>query len=144
MISLSAARDKLFLDKTENTLVQLFRYTFVGGFAFVVDFGTLFLLTEIFHIHYLLSAAMAFILGLITNYFLSIKWVFSIRSIENKKIEFLLFSIIGLIGLGLNELLLWIFTDLILIHYLLSKIITAIFVYLWNFIGRKYLLFNNK
>lgn len=87
---------------------------------------------------------MAFILGLITNYFLSIKWVFSIRSIENKKIEFLLFSIIGLIGLGLNELLLWIFTDLILIHYLLSKIITAIFVYLWNFIGRKYLLFNNK
>jgi putative flippase GtrA len=144
MMSLSAARDKLFLDKTENTLVQLFRYTFVGGFAFVVDFGTLFLLTEIFHIHYLLSAAMAFILGLITNYFLSIKWVFSIRSIENKKIEFLLFSIIGLIGLGLNELLLWIFTDLILIHYLLSKIITAIFVYLWNFIGRKYLLFNNK
>ncbi|HQK69261.1 MAG TPA: GtrA family protein [Bacteroidales bacterium] len=143
-MSLSAARDKLFLDKTENTLVQLFRYTFVGGFAFVVDFGTLFLLTEIFHIHYLLSAAMAFILGLITNYFLSIKWVFSIRSIENKKIEFLLFSIIGLIGLGLNELLLWIFTDLILIHYLLSKIITAIFVYLWNFIGRKYLLFNNK
>jgi putative flippase GtrA len=144
MMSLSAARDKLFLDKTENTLVQLFRYTFVGGFAFVVDFGTLFLLTEIFHIHYLLSAAIAFILGLITNYFLSIKWVFSIRSIENKKIEFLLFSIIGLIGLGLNELLLWIFTDLILIHYLLSKIITAIFVYLWNFIGRKYLLFNNK
>jgi putative flippase GtrA len=144
MMSLSAARDKLFLDKTENTLVQLFIYTFVGGFAFVVDFGTLFLLTEIFHIHYLLSAAMAFILGLITNYFLSIKWVFSIRSIENKKIEFLLFSIIGLIGLGLNELLLWIFTDLILIHYLLSKIITAIFVYLWNFIGRKYLLFNNK
>ena len=144
MMSLSAARDKLFLDKTENTLVQLFRYTFVGGFAFVVDFGTLFLLTEIFHIHYLLSAAMAFILGLITNYFLSIKWVFSIRSIENKKIEFLLFSIIGLIGLGLNELLLWIFTDLILIHYLLSKTITAIFVYLWNFIGRKYLLFNNK
>jgi len=143
-MSLSAARDKLFLDKTENTLVQLFRYTFVGGFAFVVDFGTLFLLTEIFHIHYLLSAAIAFILGLITNYFLSIKWVFSIRSIENKKIEFLLFSIIGLIGLGLNELLLWIFTDLILIHYLLSKIITAIFVYLWNFIGRKYLLFNNK
>jgi len=144
MMSLSAARYKLFLDKTENTLVQLFRYTFVGGFAFVVDFGTLFLLTEIFHIHYLLSAAMAFILGLITNYFLSIKWVFSIRSIENKKIEFLLFSIIGMIGLGLNELLLWIFTDLILIHYLLSKIITAIFVYLWNFIGRKYLLFNNK
>jgi len=144
MMSLSAARDKLFLDKTENTLVQLFRYTFVGGFAFVVDFGTLFLLTEVFHIHYLLSAAIAFILGLITNYFLSIKWVFSIRSIENKKIEFLLFSIIGLIGLGLNELLLWIFTDLILIHYLLSKIITAIFVYLWNFIGRKYLLFNNK
>jgi putative flippase GtrA len=144
MISLSTVRNRLFIEKTENTLVQLIRYTFVGGFAFLVDFGTLYFLTEIFNLHYLISAAIAFILGLTTNYFLSIKWVFQTRSIKNRKIEFLLFSVIGLIGLGLNELILWIFTDLLLIHYLLSKIITAIFVYLWNFIGRKYLLFNNK
>ena len=46
----------IFKGKTDNTIVQLFRYTFVGGFAFVVDFGLLYVLTEYAHFHYLLSA----------------------------------------------------------------------------------------
>lgn len=144
MIDIIKARKALFMDKTESTLVQLFRYTFVGGLAFIVDFGTLYLLTEFYSLHYLISAAVAFILGLLTNYFLSVKWVFSSRTINRRSIEFLLFSMIGIIGLGLNELFLWIFTDLLSIYYLFSKIITAVFVYLWNFLARKYMLFNKK
>ena len=144
MIDIVRARRILFLDKTESTLIQLFRYTFVGGLAFIVDFGTLYLLTEFINVHYLISAAAAFILGLLTNYFLSVKWVFSSRTIDSRGIEFLLFAVIGLIGLGLNELFLWVFTDLFSIYYLFSKIITAVFVYLWNFLARKYILFNSK
>lgn len=144
MIDIVRARKTLFVDKTESTLIQLFRYTFVGGLAFIVDFGTLYLLTEFINLHYLISAAAAFILGLLTNYFLSVKWVFSNRTIDSRGIEFLLFAVIGLIGLGLNELFLWIFTDLFSIYYLFSKIITAVFVYFWNFLARKYVLFNSK
>lgn len=144
MIDIVRARKTLFVDKTESTLIQLFRYTFVGGLAFIVDFGTLYLLTEFINLHYLISAAASFILGLLTNYFLSVKWVFSNRTIDSKGIEFLLFTVIGLIGLGLNELFLWIFTDLFSIYYLFSKIITAVFVYFWNFLARKYVLFNSK
>jgi putative flippase GtrA len=59
---------------------------------------------------------------------------------ENRLLEFLLFTLIGFVGLGLNELFLWILTDLLLIYYLLSKIITAIIVYLWNFFARKIIL----
>lgn len=132
----------VFKGKTNNTLVQLFRYTFVGGFAFLVDFGTLYILTEYFHIHYLLSAAIAFIFGLIINYLLSVKWVFNNRAMENRWWEFLLFAIIGLVGLGLNELFLWILTDIFLIYYLVSKIITTFIVYFWNFFARKVLLFS--
>jgi putative flippase GtrA len=144
MIDIIKIRKTLFVNKTESTIIQLFRYTFVGGLAFIVDFGTLYLLTEFLHLHYLISAAAAFILGLLTNYFLSIKWVFSSRTIDSRSVEFMLFAIIGLIGLGLNELFLWIFTDLLSIYYLLSKIITAVFVYLWNFFARKYALFNSN
>jgi len=128
--------------KTNNTLIQLFRYTFVGGFSFLVDFGTLFILTEYFYIYYLVSAGIAFILGLTINYFLSVRWVFSSRAMENRLLEFLFFALIGLIGLVLNELFLWIFTDILLIYYLLSKIITTFIVYFWNFFARKLLLFN--
>jgi putative flippase GtrA len=132
----------VFKGKTNNTFLQLVRYTFVGGFAFIVDFGTLFVLTEYLKIHYLISAGIAFIIGLIINYLLSVNWVFSKRSFGNRFYEVLLFTLIGLVGLGLNELLIWLFTDIVLLYYLLSKIITAFIVYFWNFFARKYLLFN--
>jgi len=128
--------------KTDNTFIQLIRYTFVGGLAFIIDFGTLFILTEYLNIHYLISAGIAFISGLIINYLISTKWVFSKRSYNNRNLEFLLFAFIGVAGLGLNELFMWIFTDLFLIYYLFSKIITTVIVYFWNFLARKFLLFN--
>ena len=39
---------ELFTGETDNTFIQFFRYLFVGGFAFVVDYGTLMLLVEVF------------------------------------------------------------------------------------------------
>ena len=135
---------KFFKDKTDNTLIQLFRYTFVGGIAFVVDFGSLFLLTEFAGVHYLVSAAISFLFGLATNYLLSILWVFNTRSISNRYHEFIIFGIIGIIGLGLNELIIWRFTEYLHFHYLISKIISAIVVYLWNFFARKNLLFRSQ
>lgn len=132
----------IFRGKTDNTLLQLFRYTLVGGFAFLIDFGVLFALTEYLNLHYLVSAAIAFVAGLSVNYYLSTKWVFARRAIGNRIVEFTLFAFIGIIGLGLNELSMWIFTDILLIYYLVSKIITTIIIYLWNFTARKFILFN--
>jgi putative flippase GtrA len=134
----------LFKEKTDKMLLQLLRYTFVGGFAFCIDFLTLFALTEYLNVYYLVSAGIAFINGLTVNYFLSVKWVFNERSMGNKYTEFFLFAFIGIVGLALNEFILWIFTDFLKIYYLISKIITAVIVYLWNFFVRKFLLFNRS
>ena len=131
----------VFIEKTNNTLLQLFRYTLVGSFAFLVDFGTLFILTKYYNVYYLISAGISFTLGLIINYTLCVIWVFTKRSLENRLSEFLIFTFIGLIGLALNELFLWILTDIFLIYYLISKLITAFIVYLWNFSVRKLILF---
>ncbi len=131
----------LFVNKTDNTVVQLFRYTFVGGVAFIFDFGSLFILTEYIKIYYLVSAAIAFIIGLTINYLLSISWVFSKHSIKSKHFEFFIFAFIGVIGLALNEFFIWFFTDIAKLHYLYSKLISTAFIYLWNFFMRKYILF---
>lgn len=125
----------------DDTLSQLTRYTVVGGLAFSVDFGLLFVLTHFFHIHYLVSAAMAFLFGLSVNYFLSISWVFGKRSVGNRWVEFLVFALIGVAGLGLNEVFMWVFTEFARFHYLISKIGSTVFVYLWNFFARKLTLF---
>ncbi|MDE6493657.1 MAG: GtrA family protein [Bacteroidales bacterium] len=88
----------LFLRSTEDTLVQFFRYVFVGGTAFVADFGSLYLLTEYIGLHYLLSATIAFVIGLAVNYFLSTLWVFQARNVSNPYMEFLFFALIGVVG----------------------------------------------
>lgn len=136
--------NKLFKDETENTLIQLFRYGFVGGAAFLVDYGVLVLLTEVFGMHYLLSATISFILGLITNYLLSVVWVFNNRTLGNRWAEFAVFAIIGVIGLGLNALIMYVCTDKMGIHYMISKIISTVIVFFWNFFARKVILFKAK
>ena len=133
--------ESLFRNKVDRTSIQLFRYAFVGGFAFIIDFGSLFILTEFFGIYYLISAPIAFILGLITNYILSIVWVFKKRKFRNKSFEFGMFGLIGIVGVGLNELFIWYFTEYVHLYYLTSKIISTGFVFLWNFFVRKSMLF---
>jgi putative flippase GtrA len=133
----------ILINKSNNLVVQLLRYTFVGGLAFIVDFGLLFILTEFAGLYYLASATCSFIAGLLVNYYISTIWVFG-SSPYKRGMEFLLFAIIGIIGLGLNDLLIWVFTEKAGIYYMLSKLLTAVLVYLWNFLGRRYLIFNKK
>lgn len=132
----------MFKDKTSNTFIQLFRYGFVGGIAFLVDFVFLYCLTEFVGLPYLVSAAISFILGLVTNYLLSTVWVFNQRVVTNRSKEFIVFSVIGIIGLGFNELIMWFGSSVLPLYYLLSKIISTVFVFFWNFFARKYILFN--
>lgn len=131
----------LIVDPTDRLAVQIFRYTAVGGLAFVVDFSALVLLTDVAGLHYLVSAALAFIAGLITNYLLSTAWVFQKRTFSDGRLEFLLFAGIGLVGLGFNELLMWLLTDFVGLHYTFSKLGSTAVVFLWNFLVRRYLLF---
>lgn len=134
----------LVKDDTQNVLVQLFRYTFVGGIAFLFDFATLFVLTHFAGIHYLISAGLGFTLGLTINYILSVKWVFSIRKLDSKVSEFGIFALIGLVGLAMNELFMWFFTERVGLFYLVSKIALTFFVFLWNFSARRLLLFQKR
>lgn len=134
----------LLRGSTDNTLVQLFRYLIVGGGAFLVDFGSLYGFTEFAGVHYLLAAALAFLLGLVTNYLLSISWVFSSRKMGNRWVEFAVFGLIGVVGLGINELIIWQCTESLGFHYLVSKLAAAAVVLFWNFFARKYALFRRE
>ena len=98
-------------------------------------------MTEFANFHYLTSAAIAFVAGLVVNYVLSKLWVFNKSSYKNKVAEFLMFALIGVIGLGFTELLMWLFTDIFGAYYIISKILTTMLVYFWNFFARKFMIF---
>lgn len=130
---------RILVSKTDKTHIQFFRYLFVGGFSAVVDIGSLFLMTDIFHINYLVSAAIAFTFGIISNYFVSTIWIFESKG--NKRKEFLIFVLIGIVGLLWNELILWSLVSKIGLFYLTAKIISTGFVLFWNFGMRKKFVF---
>jgi len=135
---------QLLTGKVQNLWIQLFRYAIVGGCAFVVDYGSLWLLTEVFHLHYLVSACIAFILGLVCNYVLSTSWVFGDRRMKNRWAEFSVFAIIGVVGLGLNELIMYVGCEKLHLHYMVAKLVSTAIVFFWNFFARKFILFNKS
>lgn len=135
---------EVFCDRSSDMKVQLFRYGIAGLIAAAVDTGLLALLTELFGERLLLLwTAIAFACGLATTYLLSIKWVFSNRTM-NQAAELTIFIIIGVVGLGLTELLVWLFAIKLDWHYLLAKIAAVTTVFTWNFSAKKLLLFRNK
>jgi putative flippase GtrA len=120
---------------------QLLRSAGVSLVAFSADFGLLALLTEVGGLHYLFSAGISFLVGTAISYALSVLWVFERRRISSRALELAIFVLVGVVGLGLNEALLWALTDLLGIYYLASKILAASLIFFWNFAARRYVLF---
>jgi len=139
---------QLIKGKTGNLFIQIMRYLIAGGVAFAVDFLLLCLLTDFYNFHYLTSSRISFSVGLIITYLICIFWVFDKRRIENRKVEFLIFAIIGIVGFVLTDLFMKSFTENLFQKfdhaYLFSKILTTIIVFVWNFIAKRFILFTAK
>jgi putative flippase GtrA len=120
---------------------EFLRYLLVGGSAFLLDFTTLYALTEYAGLYYLAAACIAFSVGVAYTYALSIAWVFNHRARENRLHEFGLFVGIGLVGMAINAIVMWGLTEAAGYYYLTSKIVAAGIVFVFNFSVRRTLLF---
>jgi len=139
MDNISLLAKRLFFERTEDTKIQFFRYIFVGGVATIIDMGSLYVFTSMAGIHYLISAAIAFVFGVMANYLMSIVWVF--KTTGNFKREITLFVIIGLGGLILNEIIIWLLVEKVSLYYMIAKAIAVVIVLVWNFGMRKKFVF---
>ena len=134
----------LLTEPTTRPIIQFFRYVFVGGCSFLVDAGVLWLFARA-GMHYLLAACFGFVAGLICNFVLSRALVFRAQSARvGRALEFAGYALIGLVGLGLTEALLYFFTEIVRFHYMFSKVVASAVVLFWNFFGRKLLLYRNE
>lgn len=115
-------------------------YVLFAGIATLVDLGLLYFLTSFINLHYLVSGAISYICGMITNY--SLNKLFNFKN-KSKKIaqQFGLFAFIALIGLGLNQLILWLLVEFGNLFYMYAKLISIVLVMLWSFYGHKKLTF---
>ena len=123
----------------KKIIIQLIKFGIVGVIAAVIDFGTLMLLKEVLHLDVLVASAMAFSLSVIANYILSMLFVF--KGSENGKVkEFILFVLLSIGGLLLNQFIMWVGTEMLTVYYIGVKMFACIFVPVYNFVTRKIFL----
>ena len=116
------------------------KFGIVGVLAFLIDYGLMVALTEFFGVPYLISNTISFIVSVIFNYVASMRYVFERRDDLSRHREFITFVVLSVIGLILNDLLMWVFVSLWFIDYRISKLIVTFLVSIWNFVSRKIFL----
>lgn len=121
----------------KKLIAQIMKFGVVGIIAFFIDYGLLALLTEAFGINYLVSATISFTASVIFNYIASMRYVFTHKEGMSRRCEFVIFVVLSVIGLGINNLCMWAGVELIGVHYLIVKIGATFLVMVWNFVTRK-------
>jgi len=116
-------------------LKDMLKYGFVSVFALVVDVGLLFLLVEQMGTNHICAATSSFVAGLIVNYTLARALVFK-QSRMRFRDEFILYTLIGVIGLGLNDIIIYLLVEL-QVWYMYAKAVSVAVVFFFNFFGRR-------
>ncbi len=135
-----------------NLIKQFLKFGVVGAICFFIDFG-LYTFCNFIGCPYLISGVIGFVVSVVVNYLLSMKFVFERRDDISRKREFIEYVILSVIGLGLNELILYVCVDIIYgnwtwlqglygdrISEIVAKIIAAGLVMIYNFVSRKVFL----
>ena len=123
------------------------KFGVVGVIAFFIDYGLLAFCTEILGINYLVSATIGFTVSVIFNYIASMRFVFTHKEDMSRRREFIIFVVLSVIGLGINNAIMWGGVELIAWPewiaehaYLIVKIFATAVVMIWNFVTRKIFL----
>ena len=124
----------------KKLIAQFMKFGIVGVIAFVIDYGVMIFLTEVFGVPYLISTTVSFVVSVIFNYFASMRFVFERKDDMSRRREFIIFIVLSVCGLGINDLLMWLMVDSLYIDYRLSKIVVTVVVAVWNFVTRKIFL----
>lgn len=121
----------------KKLIAQLMKFGVVGVIAFCIDYGLMVLLTQVFGVFYLISATISFTVSVIFNYFASMRYVFTHKEGMSRRREFIIFVVLSIIGLVLNNVLMWLGTSLMGISYLITKLFATFVVTIFNFVTRK-------
>lgn len=126
--------------KDNKLFIQIMKFVVVGGIATIIDFAVLYVLKEFCGLYELVANTISFIVSLIYNYIASVKWVFEVDKNKDSKKQMVLFIVFSVIGLCLNNLIMWICISMLSIYYLIGKVIATAIVMVFNFITRKMFL----
>ncbi len=116
--------------------IRFIKFCLVGASGTLVYLGLLTLFTEVLGLFYIISAAISYETSIITNFVLNDIWTFRDRrspGMGKYLYRGLKFNLVSLVGLGIHMAILWFFTEVVGLFYLLSAIFAIAGAMLWNF-----------
>ncbi len=135
-----------------SRLKEVIKFIFTGGICFLIEYAALIILKEWLHLPVVAATPIAFLISVVFNYLLCVKWVFDGAKEGSRRAQ-LGFVITSGLGFFLNWLLMWGLTalfgeDALLFVlfgipvkvYMLNKIIATGLVMVWNYFTKRYLL----
>lgn len=135
-----------------NRLKEIFKFILTGGVCFLIEYAALILLKEWLHMPVVAATPVAFLISVVFNYLLCVKWVFSNAREGSRKAQ-LGFVITSGVGFFLNWALMWALTalfgeDAVLLTifsfriktYHINKIIATSLVMVWNYLTKRHVL----
>ena len=140
----------------ENRLKEAIRFAVSGGVCFLIEFAVLVILRDKAGLDTLIAAPVAFLVSVIVNYLMCVKWVFDGAG-EQGNAQRIGFLITSGIGLGLNEALMFLFRVLLgedaavlqlfgftVTMYMVNKVMATVIVMIWNYFTKRRILKKGK
>ncbi|WP_157782315.1 GtrA family protein [Sulfobacillus thermosulfidooxidans] len=119
---------------------RLWKYSVTGAISAACAWTSSVLLFHFLSINFIVSQALGFIVGIIVNYPLSRQWTFRNRYPRIVR-QFWIFALIAGIGLGINELSLYIFVGMCHWSVPLGMLIGLGVAFIWNFSLNNFITF---
>ncbi|MDR1807329.1 MAG: GtrA family protein [Propionibacteriaceae bacterium] len=135
---MSGLGSKLWALARHPEIVQLVRYGLVAAVALAVDTAVLWVGHRL-GVHYLVAAALGFCVGLVVNFLLAERFAFGAAKVSSAWLRFGTYAVVGLGGLGLLELMMYLLHGRAGLHLLVSKAIATVVGFCWNYVGRRVL-----
>lgn len=124
----------------KDLVVQFAKFSVVGIVAFVIDYGLFLVMDYVFHVEYLIASAISFTLATVFNFVASMRYVFAGKEGQTRTQQFIIFFVLSVIGLGVNQLILWVCVSFLFMYAWVGKLAATAVVMLFNFVTRKIFL----
>ena len=114
-------------------ILKFIKFCVVGATGMGLDFGVTWLMKEKAGVNKYIANSSGFIVAASTNYILNRIWTFQ-SSNPHIAGQYLSFVGISVIGLGLNNLIIFLLHDRFRYNFYLSKLFAIVVVTVWNFL----------
>jgi putative flippase GtrA len=122
----------------------LSKYVVSGGSSACINIGTLYLLTEYAHIHYLQSAVISFIIAFFISFLLQKFWTFQDMRKEIVHRQMMWYLGLSLTNLLINTLLIYSLVEYLHLWYLAAAVVSGALLAISNFFIYKHVIFTTE